>query len=111
MIHGGDIYTDGVFKGRKLLDYSSNINPLGLPKGFSENIGEAIKNAVRYPDIKYRELIKNIREYTGVLKADFVLGNGAAEIIDLSISCFKSILIVVPSFAEYELDAKSGIVL
>lgn len=106
MIHGGDIYTDGIFKGRELLDYSSNINPLGLPKGFIENIGEALKNAARYPDIKYRKLIKNIKDYTGTEKAEVVLGNGAAELIDLSISCFKSILIVVPSFVEYELDAK-----
>lgn len=106
MRHGGDIYTDGIFKGIELLDYSSNINPLGLPKGFSENIGEALKNAVRYPDIKYRELIENIRNYTGIQKAEVVLGNGAAELIDLSISCFKSILIVVPSFVEYELDAQ-----
>lgn len=106
MIHGGDIYTEGLLKGRELLDYSSNINPLGLPKGFSDNIGEALKNAVRYPDIKYRELIRNIKDYTGVEKVDVILGNGAAEVIDLSISCFKNILIVVPSFVEYELDAK-----
>jgi threonine-phosphate decarboxylase len=106
MLHGGDIYTDGLFIGKELLDYSSNINPLGTPEGFSENIGEALKNVVRYPDIKYRELIKNIKAYTGVKNAEIVLGNGAAEIIDLSISCFESILIVVPSFVEYEIDAK-----
>lgn len=35
-----------------------------------------------------------------------MLGNGAAEIIDLVISCFKSILLVVPCFAEYELNAQ-----
>jgi threonine-phosphate decarboxylase len=106
MLHGGDIYTDGILKGKNLLDYSSNINPLGTPKGFAENIGEALRNVVRYPDIKYRELIDNIKNYIGVKNVEYILGNGAAEIIDLSISCFQSILIVVPSFVEYEINAK-----
>lgn len=105
MLHGGDIYTDGILKGRKLLDFSSNINPLGIPIAFKENIEEAIKNAERYPDINYRELASNLSKYTGVKEECFVFGNGAAEIIDLAISCFESILIVVPSFIEYELNA------
>ncbi|MDF2504066.1 histidinol-phosphate transaminase [Clostridium sp.] len=106
MIHGGDIYTDGIFKGQDLLDFSSNINPLGVPEGFKNNIAEALNNVTRYPDIKYRELLKNLSNYTGTVEENFVLGNGAAEIIDLVISNFKSILIVVPSFVEYEINAK-----
>lgn len=106
MIHGGDIYTEGILKGRELLDYSSNINPLGVPKSFMNNFQEALKSLERYPDVQYREVLHSLSEYTGVDEQCFVLGNGAAEIIDLSISCFKSILIVVPSFAEYELNAK-----
>ncbi|AGK96198.1 pyridoxal phosphate-dependent aminotransferase [Clostridium pasteurianum] len=106
MIHGGDIYTDGIFKGQELLDFSSNINPLGVPEGFKNNIAEALDSVTRYPDIKYREVIKNLSDYTGTAEENFVLGNGAAEIIDLVISNFKSILIVVPSFVEYEINAK-----
>lgn len=106
MIHGGDIYTDGIFKGQELLDFSSNINPLGVPEGFKKNISEALNSVTRYPDIKYREVIKNLSDYTGTAEENFVLGNGAAEIIDLVISNFKSILIVVPSFVEYEINAK-----
>jgi threonine-phosphate decarboxylase len=106
MIHGGDIYTDGILKGKKLLDFSSNINPLGVPKSFVNNIEEALNSIENYPDIKYREVLKNLKAYTGIDEECFVLGNGAAEIIDLAVSCFKNILIVVPSFVEYELDAK-----
>jgi threonine-phosphate decarboxylase len=106
MIHGGDVYTEGLLKGVELIDFSSNINPLGIPKAFADNINEAIKSIERYPDIKYREVLKALEAYTSINKDSFVLGNGAAEIIDLVISCFKSILIVVPSFAEYEADAK-----
>ena len=106
MIHGGDIYTNGLHKGRELIDYSSNINPLGVPNSFIDNIGEGIKALTRYPDIQYRNVLKVLKEYTHCPEEYFVLGNGAAEIIDLVIACHKSLLIVVPSFVEYEIDAK-----
>ncbi|GAA0122469.1 MULTISPECIES: histidinol-phosphate transaminase [Clostridium] len=116
MKHGGDIYSEGLLKGRKLLDFSSNINPLGVPKGFIENINEGIEMLQVYPDIKYRKLKDNIINYlnkcsyyfggeTNEVKLtheNILLGNGASEIIDLAISYFKSITIVVPSFVEYE---------
>ncbi len=124
--HGGDIYTDGILKGRKLIDFSSNINPLGIPKSFTENIQEAIDNLNKYPDIKYRTLKGNIVEYINKSKVLFqrdkkviengyieivdensiVLGNGAAEIIDLVISTLKRIMIITPSFGEYEENAE-----
>lgn len=106
MIHGGDVYTDGLLQGRDLIDYSSNINPLGVPSSFIDNISEGIDSLTRYPDIKYRDVLKALKEYVGCPEEYFVLGNGAAEIIDLVISCHKSLLIVVPSFVEYEIDAK-----
>ncbi|MCB2311995.1 aminotransferase class I/II-fold pyridoxal phosphate-dependent enzyme [Clostridium tagluense] len=106
MIHGGDVYTDGLLQGRELIDYSSNINPLGVPKSFIDNINEAINALTRYPDIQYRKVLKGLKEYVDCPEEYFVLGNGAAEIIDLVIACHKSLLIVVPSFVEYEIDAK-----
>lgn len=106
--HGGDVYTEGVLKGRELIDFSSNINPLGVPHGFKFNIEEALLKVTRYPDIKYRELtgylINYLREYYNYegLYENFVLGNGAVEVIDLIIKNFKRILIIAPSFSEYE---------
>ena len=108
-MHGGDIYTEGLLKGRALIDFSSNINPLGVPISFNKHIDEALRTLNRYPDIKYRELKNNLLTYLGCSFIDednIVLGNGAAEIIDLVISCFKTILIIVPSFVEYELNAQ-----
>lgn len=106
--HGGDIYTDGVLKGKELIDFSSNINPLGLPSRFQENINEVLCEIVRYPDYKYRELkgsiIKYIEKYYNVAIEDeeIILGNGASEVLDLFISSVENIGIVVPSFIEYE---------
>lgn len=106
MIHGGDVYTNGLLEGRELIDYSSNINPLGIPKSFIDNINEAVDALTRYPDIQYRGVSKSLGEYINCPEEYFVLGNGAAEIIDLVIAYHKSLLIVVPSFVEYEIDAK-----
>lgn len=106
--HGGDIYTEGILVGRELLDFSSNINPLGVPKSFHEHLEEGIKAITRYPDIEYRQLKNSICTYINkpyIKEDNLLLGNGAAEIIDLAIGGFKSILLIVPSFSEYENSA------
>lgn len=106
--HGGDIYTDGVLKGRQILDFSSNINPLGVPEKFREALDEIYKEVVRYPDYKYRKLKESIITYvktyyeTNLDMDEIILGNGASEVLDLFISSVKSIGIIVPSFVEYE---------
>jgi threonine-phosphate decarboxylase len=110
--HGGDIYTEGVLRGREVIDFSSNINPFGVPLSFREHISEAIDNCEKYPDIKYRELIKNLKNYlrknSHVSNLEVIPGNGASEIIDAVICLFKSILIIAPSFLEYEKSARKG---
>jgi len=90
-------------RGRELLDFSANINPLGIPKSFTENIKIILESAVNYPDIKYRRAKENIKDYLALESPDYeiILGNGAAEIIDLSLSLLKKVCIAVPSFGEY----------
>jgi threonine-phosphate decarboxylase len=106
--HGGDIYTDGALKGRQILDFSSNINPLGVPGKFREALDEIYKEVVRYPDYKYRKLKESIITYvktyygTNLDMDEIILGNGASEVLDLFISSIRSIGIIVPSFVEYE---------
>lgn len=120
-MHGGDIYTEGILKGKELIDFSSNINPLGLPDSFKENLQEALNWVQIYPDIQYRNLKRNLIDYLSffldyfykekvgklnIKEENLVLGNGAVEVIDLAISNLKSISILVPSFVEYELCAE-----
>ncbi len=108
--HGGDIYTEGKFKGIDLVDFSSNINFMGVPKSFTKNIYKALENITCYPDLKYREGKFHIKEYLnhGIVEENIILGNGAAEIINLAISELKKPCIVVPSFSEYETVAKNS---
>jgi threonine-phosphate decarboxylase len=107
--HGGDIYTEGKFKGIKLLDFSSNINFMGVPKSFTSNIHKALEDITCYPDLKYREAKFHIKEYLkqGIREENIILGNGAAEIISLAVSTLKKPCIIVPSFSEYETAAKN----
>ncbi len=124
MEHGGDIYTEGSLKGKQLLDFSSNINPLGVPKGFTNNLLEAVKNIKIYPDIQYRESKSYICDYLNkgsslfypkekildfnFKQKDLVLGNGVGELIDIAIASVESICIVAPSFIEYRKSAQKN---
>lgn len=107
--HGGDIYTEGKFKGIELVDFSSNINFLGVPKSFTDNVHKALEDIICYPDLKYREAKLHISEYLkeGIREENIILGNGAAEIINLAIRALNKLCIVVPSFSEYEATAKA----
>lgn len=106
--HGGDIYTEGLLKGKELIDYSSNINLLGVPDSFYEGIKEAINIINHYPDIQYRATKEAIIKYHKIPidNDNIILGNGAAEVLDLAVSTLRSICIIAPSFSEYEISAK-----
>lgn len=103
--HGGNIYK--VFREKKIkeiLDYSSNINPLGIPGSLKKLIFENINILERYPDPEYVELRKKIAEKNEVNIENIIVGNGATEIIFLFIKALnpKKILIISPTFSEYE---------
>ncbi|MDO5689615.1 MAG: pyridoxal phosphate-dependent class II aminotransferase [Tissierellia bacterium] len=103
MNHGGDIWTYG--KIGELVDFSSNINPLGYPEGLLTKILEDFDSVHRYPDIQYRALRGHLSEYLGADPENIVVGNGAMELIDGILTSVKRVLIPVPSFVEYELRA------
>lgn len=44
-IHGGDIYSYS-----DILDFSANINPLGLDSSIADAICRSVSEAVNYPD-------------------------------------------------------------
>ena len=99
MIHGGDIYSNA-YKG-KIIDFSSNINPLGPPEKLKEELEKAYSELTAYPDINYRELKSNIAEYLRCSLGEVVLGNGAVEIINNVCLMFDRIIVFTPCFSEY----------
>ena len=101
MKHGGDTLSYKHMYEGELIDFSSNINPLGFPKGLVEAIVDDIDQLTKYPDIQYRELKQEIGRYLGCSTKEVLLGNGAVEIIDNMIMLFHRVVVFVPCFCEY----------
>ena len=107
-VHGGNIYEASPV-GDKWLDFSANVNPIGLCAAVKNAISESIEEIVHYPDPTGRELKEAISVHYGVSSSEIVLGNGAAELFYVLMHTIKPkrILIPVPSFSEYERAAIS----
>ncbi|MEI6856479.1 threonine-phosphate decarboxylase CobD [Psychrilyobacter sp.] len=108
-LHGGNIYKLKREKGIEVLDYSANINPLGLSDRLKEAVIENLSILEKYPDPDYLEMKKIIADYNGIGIDNIVVGNGATEIMFLYAKCLKprKVLIISPTFAEYERALKS----
>jgi threonine-phosphate decarboxylase len=93
------------------IDFSSNINPLGISQKVIESLKENIEISSVYPDPNCIKLKKDILEY---LDSDIdsienlIIGNGATELIHYFSSAFakRQVLIPSPTFCEYELAAR-----
>ncbi|MDH5657975.1 MAG: aminotransferase class I/II-fold pyridoxal phosphate-dependent enzyme [Nitrosopumilus sp.] len=106
VIHGGknhSIKSD-------VMDFSSNITPIGTPKLVKTILKKNIDNIQKYPDFSSSEVISNLTRYTKLDKPYLLVGNGAIEIIYNFCFAFLSknikVLIPVPTFQEYETAAK-----
>lgn len=103
-IHGGDIYNNKVN-----MDFSVNINPLGIPHSVKEAMSDALSYADRYPDMACSGLKKAISEYftqqgCSIQSEDVIPGNGASELfmaIAHAIKPQKAVLLG-PGFFGYE---------
>ena len=97
--HGGDIYTNNV-----TIDYSANINPLGLSQSVKEAVHKAADNCSCYPDSQSMKLRNLLSEFHGVFPDHIICGNGAADLIFQIVQALKpkNALLIDPSFLEYE---------
>ena len=93
-----------------VLDFSSNISPLGPPPLVRKTIKKQLKTIEIYPDPDSIRIRKNLEWYTKVPFNQIVVGNGATEIIYNFCQAFLSqktpVLIPIPTFGEYEAAAK-----
>ena len=102
IIHGGDIYRNHV-----KLDFSVNVNPLGVPEAVKEALHEAVEDCGKYPDIAQVQLKKAVGNMLKVPEESLLFGNGASELL---LACVRGIrpertVIPVPSFYGYEYAA------
>ncbi|MCM1175621.1 MAG: aminotransferase class I/II-fold pyridoxal phosphate-dependent enzyme [Blautia sp.] len=101
-IHGGDVY-----RNRVTLDFSVNINPLGMPEPVRAALHRAAEACGRYPDMEAEELKKAVGGMLSVPQDFLLFGNGASELLLAAARGLepKKTVIPVPSFYGYEYAA------
>lgn len=106
--HGGNIYTEPPVGGR-WLDFSANINPLGLAPEVRQAIAQNIDGIVHYPDPAARKLKAALASHYGLPQEQLLLGNGAAELFYLLLHMIrpKRVGLPVPSFSDYQRAAEA----
>jgi threonine-phosphate decarboxylase len=103
--HGGNIqYARSRYGLDYILDFSSNVNPLGLPKGFFPAVRPALNEIVHYPEISYHPITKILPSSLGVHPNRILLGNGSTELLYLLPLALKPkrCIICSPAYADYE---------
>jgi len=107
--HGGNIHEVKGANNKGVIDFSANINPLGLPVRIRKAIDDNFDKILHYPDPNSRMITKKIAEYWGISEQNVLLANGSIELIYLIIKAFKpeDIFMPVPTFTEYERAAKT----
>ncbi|MGL5507538.1 MAG: pyridoxal phosphate-dependent aminotransferase [Paraclostridium sp.] len=105
--HGANLYdlsSELGFDKNELLDFSSNINPLGSSIDAKKAIINNIDMVSIYPDPSYSKLKKSISNYCECLMDNIILGSGATELISSFIDIIhpKKSILVSPSYSEYE---------
>jgi threonine-phosphate decarboxylase len=104
--HGGNVREAAEKCGvdpETLLDFSANINPLGMPATLGRAIVNNLALAERYPDVEYQALHQALARHHAV-PAEWVLaGNGETELIFNLVNWLKPrrALLLTPGFAEY----------
>lgn len=107
-VHGGNL-REAIDKynvsGSKIIDFSSNINPLGIPQDIKSLIKKEFDELVQhYPDPEYKLLTQTLSETLNVGTENLLPGNGSNELIYLLVNMLapKKVLIPVPAYSEYE---------
>jgi L-threonine-O-3-phosphate decarboxylase len=104
--HGGNIREAAQLLGidaSRLIDFSANINPLGMPASLKQALIDQLSLAERYPDVEYQQLHQQLAAHHGVPAGWILAGNGETESIYTLVQELrpKHAMLVVPGFAEY----------
>ena len=107
--HGGNIHRIKRQKLNPVIDFSANINPLGLPEKVKEFFREGVDDILHYPDPDAAELTFSIARNWGIDEKNILVGNGSVDLIYLILNTFRPgrVIIPQPTFSEYERAAVS----
>lgn len=104
--HGGNPAADFARMGldfRDVIDFSVNLNPMGVPSVISGNWNGLINEVQNYPDIEGSGITHYYSEKTGISPENILPGNGSTELIYLipRVFGFRRAVIIIPSFNDY----------
>ena len=102
--HGGDIYDCKLDTKTPILDFSANINPLGLPERVKQAVTNSLDVCAHYPDPYCRKLTATLSDHYHINREHVICGNGAADLITRFALAQKpkNALLLAPTFSEYE---------
>lgn len=92
-----------------IIDFSANINFLGLPEIVVEGIRDNLHQLVHYPEPDAVSFKQIAVDKIGVNYHNVIAGNGAVDLIYQFVKVIKpaTALILEPTFSEYELAVRS----
>ncbi|ROP59241.1 L-threonine O-3-phosphate decarboxylase [Enterobacter sp. BIGb0383] len=104
--HGGNIREAAAWLGidpQQLLDFSANINPLGMPGALKQALCQNMDLLERYPDPAYPGLYQALAAHHQLPAAWLLAGNGETEVIYTLVQMLapRRAMLVAPGFAEY----------
>lgn len=111
-VHGGNVHKASRLLHTSLdqiLDFSANINPLGMsPKGM-DAMNKAFQHVIHYPDPDMTDLFDITSKLWDMPKECIVFGNGAAELIYsiCRLPNIEAVYVPAPGFSEYMHGAHS----
>src|SRR4030042_5369309 len=90
---------------KDVIDFSANINPLGVSPAVKKAIAEM--DVSGYPDPDCNELRQALSRYTGAAIENIMVGNGSTELVHLfaraRLADDGCAVILAPTFGEYEM--------
>lgn len=97
--HGGDVYAHpGV------VDFSANVNPLGMPAAAKRELARRVDDFQRYPDPAARELTRAIAAHEGVPVPSILVTAGASDLMARVCLAVRPrvALVTAPCYSGYE---------
>lgn len=111
-VHGGNVHKASRLLDTSLdqiLDFSANINPLGMSAKGMDAVNDAFQDVIHYPDPDMTNLFAITSELWDMPKERISFGNGAAELIYAicRLPEIEAVYVPAPGFSEYSHGAHS----
>lgn len=111
--HGGNLYAASRQRGssfHEILDFSANINPLGLSENIRQTLCDSLEDIIHYPDVQAYAVKQEISQHYQVDIERITMGNGAVELMYVLCHILQpqKVLVTAPTFSEYQAAAKAS---